>query len=311
MRYLFLLLLFPALTLAQTKTPAAACTIPYFQYVVGTLAHDSMEGRLPGTKAEKISALFIENQFKKIGCTPLQKNTFQYPFSYRFPDSVTVQSAGNVCAQIDTKSDYKIVITAHYDHIGRGNYHSLDPFSHAIHNGADDNASGVAMLLGIASWCKAHQKNLNYDIVFVGFSGEEDGLFGSKYLLSQQLIDTSKIICNINFDMVGHLDKNRPMIELESALEYKAWDTLLPADTTKHFVVERGHNTIKDAADNYTFLQANIPAILISTGITAFYHRPDDDYSNINFDGMKAIGDYTLQLLQNLNKKTQLQLVLK
>jgi Zn-dependent M28 family amino/carboxypeptidase len=296
---------------AQNKLPSVNCSHLYFQKVIETLAHDSMQGRLPGTNFEKKAAIFIQNEFKKTGCKPLQKNNFIFPFAYKNPDSIIVQSAGNVVAKIDTKSEYAIVITAHYDHIGHGELHSNDPFSKLVHNGADDNASGVAMMLGIASWCKKQKKQLRYDMIFIGFSGEEDGLFGSEYFLEQKLIDTSKIICNINFDMVGHLDMKRPRLEIDGALETKAWNNYLPKDTNEYFIAERSMNMIKGGSDNCNFLKANIPAVLITTGITGFYHRPQDDPTTINYEGMVAISDYTQKLILLLNQKKDLQLFLK
>jgi hypothetical protein len=311
MRIFILLLLFPVFLFAKAKSHTPQCSEEYFRFVVGTLANDSMKGRLPGTKEELQSATFIEQQFKNAGCKPLQKKKFSYPFDFKNPDSVIVHSSGNIIAKIDSKSEYCIVISAHYDHIGYGKFHSNDPFSHAIHNGADDDASGIAMMLGLAGWCKKKSKELQYDIVFIAFSGEEDGLFGSKYFLSQNLIDTSKIICDLNFDMVGHLDHIRPILEMEGALETKAWDSILPNDTTKQFIAERELIVLKGGADHCTFINAHIPAILISTGLTGYYHRPEDDIGSINFPGMLAISDYVKEILLTLNRKKELQNYLK
>jgi hypothetical protein len=306
-----LVFVFAQVAWSQNARVKVGCNIPYYQLVVRTLAHDSMEGRLPGTISEKKAADFIISQFKKAGCKPLQNAQYVYPFTYKNPDSLITQSTGNVVAKIETRSTYCIVISAHYDHIGRGKWHSTDPFSKAVHNGADDNASGVAMMLGLAAWCKQHKSQLQYDLVFIGFSGEEDGLFGAKHFLTQNLVDTSRIICNLNFDMVGHLDTRRPLLELDGALEHPAWDLVLPADTNPAFVTERSRNMIKGGADHQIFLDAGIPALLISTGVTSFYHRPQDDVSTINFTGMEAIGLYLQQLLRNLNKIKNLELYLK
>ncbi|MCX6310159.1 MAG: M28 family peptidase [Bacteroidetes bacterium] len=312
MRIILLLFFVPILLCAQKKTSAPSCNEEYYRYVIGTLANDSMEGRLPGTKAELQSANFIEKEFQAAGCKPLQKGKFAFPFDYISPDSVTpVHSSGNVIAKIETKSDYCIIISAHYDHIGFGKFHSNDPFTHAIHNGADDNASGVALMLGLAGWCNEHTKELHYDIVFIAFSGEEDGLFGSKYFLSQNLVDTSKIICDLNFDMVGHLDLQRPLLEVEGVRKISAWDSILPNDSSAHFNVERDNVMIKGGADHCTFLDAHIPAVLFSTGLTAYYHRPEDDLETINFSGMLAISDYMKVILCALNKKKDLESILK
>lgn len=296
----FILLQFLLISLS-----AQICPYPeesYYKYVISTLAHDSMEGRLPGTIHEKRAAGFIENEFRKTKCVPVKKKQYVFPFDFKNPDSVVVHSAGNVLAKIETKSDFCIVVSAHYDHIGWGKHHSNDPFSQKIHNGADDNASGVAMLLSLAGWYSSHRDSLQYDIVFAAFSGEEDGLFGAKEFLKSGTVDTSKILCNINLDMVGHLDKTRPILMAESALLFTQWDTVLPIKSEFNFIVEISGTLFKDGADHNVFLNARIPGILFSTGLTEHYHRPSDDESTINYSGMIEIHNYLICVIRNLQK---------
>jgi Zn-dependent M28 family amino/carboxypeptidase len=284
---------------------AQICPYPeesYYKYVISTLAHDSMEGRLPGTVHEKKAAGFIENEFRKTKCVPIKKKQYVFPFDYKNPDSTVVHSAGNVLAKIETKSNKCIVISAHYDHIGWGQHHSNDPFAKKIHNGADDNASGVAMLLSLAGWYSSHRDSLNFDIVFAAFSAEEDGLFGAKEFLKSGIIDTSTIICNINLDMVGHLDKTRPILMAESALLFNQWDSILPQNTEFKFIVERSGTLFKDGADHNVFLDVHIPGILFSTGLTEHYHRPSDDESTINYEGMIDIHKYLVSVVRNMQK---------
>lgn len=284
---------------------AQICPYPeesYYKYVISALAHDSMEGRLPGTAQEKKAAVFIENEFRKTKCIPVKKKQYAFPFDYNNPDSVVVHSAGNVVAKIETKSEYCIVVSAHYDHIGWGEHHSNDPFSKKIHNGADDNASGVAMLLSLAGWYSSHRDSLQYDIVFAAFSGEEDGLFGAKEFLKSGIVDTSRIICNINLDMVGHLDLTRPILMAESATLFNQWDSILPAGANQNFIVEKSGSLFKDGADHNVFLDAGIPGLLFSTGLTQHYHRPSDDESTINYAGMIAIHNYVLAAISNAQR---------
>lgn len=273
----------------------------YFEMVVHALASDSMKGRLPGTPEENKAATFIAGEFQRIGCKPVKRKRFVTPFDYLGPDSVMIHSSGNVIAKVNTPSEYCIVVTAHYDHIGYGQHHSNDPFTKGIHNGADDNASGVAMLLALARWCKDSCAMLNYDIVFVAVSGEEDGLHGSQALLKSGLIDTSRILCNLNFDMVGHLDLLRPLLVLEGAMEHEVWTKILPSDSADGFLVQRRPVRFSDGSDHCTFLNAGIPAIMLSTGITQFYHRTTDDADKLNYPGMEYIGRYTWLLIRCLN----------
>jgi hypothetical protein len=305
-RLLFFFLLVSVRAFAQPDAVMPGCTEDYFRFVVGTLSHDSMEGRLPGTPQEKTAGKFIAGEFGRAGCKPIKKKNC-FPFSYVGPDSQTViQSYGNVMARIDTKSKYTIVITAHYDHIGRGKYHSMSPFDHSVYNGADDNASGVAMMLGLAGWCNAHKRELNYDLIFIAFSGEEDGLFGSVEFLKSGLVDTAKILCNLNFDMVGRLDLSRPQLLLDGALDCASWDSVLPADTNNYFFSFRRVSTVKDGADHYTFLHHHIPAILFTTGLTNEYHTPNDDIRLVNFPGMVHLSEYLQELILNMNRRKDL-----
>lgn len=308
MRILLLLLVTVGLH-AQRTAPLPSTSEIYFRYVIETLAHDSMNGRLPGTPEEKKSAEFIATELKQTGSEPLKRKRFFYPFDYTGPDSSLIHSCGNVIAKVNTPSRYCIVITAHYDHIGRGEHHSNDPFDHGVHNGADDNASGVAVLIALSAWCNANQPQLQYDVIFAALSGEEDGLFGSKEFLRSRCIDTSKIICNINLDMVGHLDLKRPMIVAEGALLFSAWDSILPRDTNQYFFVQRTKVEVKGGSDHCTFIDAGIPAVLITTGITMHYHKATDEVQTINFPGAVNICNYVETVLASLQRRKELPLL--
>lgn len=305
MRILILLLCSAGLN-AQRTTPPPAATIDYFRYVIETLAHDSMKGRLPGTVEEKKSAYFIASELKQSGSKPIRRKRFVFPFDYTGPDTTLIHSSGNVLAKVNTVSEYSIVITAHYDHIGNGKHHAGDPFDHSIHNGADDNASGIAMLLALSAWCSTHETLLQYDIIFAALSGEEDGLHGSVAFLKNKCIDTSKIICNINLDMVGHLDLNRPILVAEGALLLAAWDSVLPVDTNEFLTVQRTRVLVKGGSDHCTFLDVQIPAVMFTTGITMHYHKASDDVQTINFPGMMHIENYLESLLETLQRKKNL-----
>jgi metal-dependent amidase/aminoacylase/carboxypeptidase family protein len=276
-------------TIISAQKPAVTVSTEYFQYVVGALSHDSMQGRLPGTVQEKQAAEFIAIEMARAGCSPIKQQQWLHPFSYVNPDTALIHSAGNVIGKIDTKHNKSIVISAHYDHIGNGKFHSNDPFSRKIHNGADDNASGVAMMLGLAAWCKTKIDQLPYDVIFVAFSGEEDGLWGANALFNSNVIDTSTIIANINLDMVGRLDFLAPILEIQtnstSSCIFRLGKTI-QSDKFKTIVAQ---DKVANGSDHAVFLYHRIPAILISTGLGSHYHRPSDDAHTINYVGMIAI----------------------
>ncbi len=273
----------------------------YYRHVIQTLAHDSMQGRLPGTSGEIKAASFIIEELKQTGCLPLKGKMYLQPFAYRNPDSVLIKSSGNALACVNCNATKTVIIGAHYDHLGMGKHHSRAPFSNAIHNGADDNASGVAMLLSLARWCTTHKKQLKYRIVFACYSAEEDGLWGSKYLLESNVIDTTTIATYINLDMVGHLNVTTPILKTEGLVEHPELDSLLMPDSLAGFAVRRADPIFTGGSDNYTFETHHIPGLSFSTGLTEQYHKPEDDVEHINFTGMEQIYNYLLHLLKKLN----------
>lgn len=292
---------------AQQNAVMPGISEEYFRFVTNTLAHDSMKGREVGTSQEKSSATFIAAEMKRAGCSFIRKKPFQ-PFSYKGPDSLIIHSAGNVIGKVETRSNYALIISAHYDHIGYGKHHSKAPFSAQIHNGADDNSSGVAMLLGLAAWCKQNKNLLNYDMIFVAFSGEEDGLLGSDYFIKSGICDTSKILCCLNLDMIGRLDLIRPIFRIDGALDFNGWNTVLPNDSANGFNVIRRRNIIAGGSDHCNFSDRHIPALLFTTGLHGEYHTPADDLEKLNYTGMLYIADYLKQLLLNLHRRKNLAL---
>lgn len=297
MRWLFIFCVIPILSNAQQNTILQQ----YHRYIVEALAHDSMLGRLPGTPAEAKAAAFILTNLKKVGGVPVKGKSYLQPFTYTNSDSALVQSTGNVIACVNPKAKKTVVVGAHYDHLGMGHHHSRAPFGNAIHNGADDNASGVAMLLSLAQWCATHNAQLKYRMVFVAYGAEEDGLWGSKYLLGSNLIDTASIAMYINLDMVGRLNSTTPILKTEGLVEHPELDTLLMADTLAGFSVRKVDLVYIGGSDNYTFETYHIPGLSFSTGLTEQYHKPEDDVALINFDGMQQIYRYLLHVLQKLN----------
>lgn len=111
----------------------------------------------------------------------------------------------NVVGYIDNKAENTIVIGAHFDHLGFGGFYPFQPNKGDIHNGADDNASGVSILLQLADILKSEKLN-NNNILIISFTGEEKGLWGSSYCTNNPTVDLTKINCMINLDMLGRLD---------------------------------------------------------------------------------------------------------
>ncbi len=190
-------------------------------------------------------------------------------------------------------ADETIVIGAHYDHLGRGGFGSLAPLSRDVHNGADDNASGTALILELARRLGARPDPLPRRIVFIAFSGEERGLLGSKHYVENPLFPIDTTAAMLNFDMVGRLnDKNEltlfgagslaGLTELTEALGASQGLKIKPiAGASGEFA----------ASDHYSFYQAGLPVFFAFTGSHADYHRPGDDTEKVNVEGMARIAN--------------------
>lgn len=182
-----------------------------------------------------------------------------------------------------------IVIGAHYDHLGFGGEGSLLPGSKAIHNGADDNASGASSLIELARRLAARDKKLPRRLVFIAFTAEELGLIGSAQYVKQPLFPLDKTIAMFNMDMVGRLKDDKLTVFGSGTAE--RWTKMLD-DLAKagHFAL-----TLKPGgfgpSDQSSFYAQKIPVLHFFTGTHGDYHRPSDDWDKINAPGMTRIVD--------------------
>jgi hypothetical protein len=264
--------------------------INYYKSVVTFLASDSLQGRAVGTKYETQSADFI---YQQLLLAQLQAKR-QY-FTFRLSDTTKKIASQNVYAYLDNKMDSTILIGAHYDHIGLGGKLSLHAKVKGIHNGADDNASGVALLLGL---CKEAKLKLNkkYNYVFVFYSAHEIGLFGSAYFSNHYRNKFKPIALAINFDMVGRMDKDYKILKLfySDAMKQKLETN---ADQFKYFQYRWEGNQKLEALDTKSYYLKKINCLSITTGLHNDYHKTSDDAEYINFEGMLAIEKYLVQFL--------------
>jgi aminopeptidase YwaD len=187
------------------------------------------------------------------------------------------------------KNSY-VVIGAHYDHLGMGGPGSgsrlLD--SLAIHNGADDNASGVAGVLEMAAWLNSQKSTLKRSVVFIAFDCEELGILGSRYLVDHPLIDLKSVMAMINFDMIGRLKDEKPAIMIGgTGTSAESEQILNSLDTTaiKLKFSPEGFGP----SDHASFYGDNITVFFFTTGAHEDYHTPDDDWWKINFKGEEDV----------------------
>lgn len=191
-----------------------------------------------------------------------------------------------------------IVIGAHYDHLGRGGEGSAQPGSAEIHNGADDNASGVAALLEVARRLAARDQPLPRRVVFIAFTGEERGLLGSAQYIRKPLVPHDKTIAMLNFDMVGRLSDNKLIVNGTGTAEQ--FDKLVDDVNKKHgFELAKSPGGF-GPGDHSSFYAKQIPVLHFFTGSHPEYHRPDDDFVLLNLNGMRRVSDFATEIAERL-----------
>jgi hypothetical protein len=280
---------------------------------VSFLASDKLEGRQTGTKGEKSAADYIQKRFKELDLQPKGTKDFLQPFTFKPKtnphDEVKFDVNGdgtitgnNVIGFVDNKAENTVIIGAHFDHLGFGGEGSLYRDSiKAIHNGADDNASGVAILLNLAA--KLKKKNTKNNYLFITFSGEEMGLLGSNYFVKNPTIDTKKVSYMINMDMVGRLKKDTALAVYGTGTSPIFKQTLKSNnDNFKLIQQESGVGP----SDHTSFYLADIPVLHFFTGQHEDYHKPGDDAEKLNYEGMETISNYIFNIISDLNDNGKL-----
>ena len=266
---------------------------------VTILASDAYEGRGTGTAGEEKAAQYIESQFKKLKLKPMGDNgTYRQTFTFKGGMHGTGQegSTKNVVAYLDNGAQHTIVFGAHYDHLGLGNDgNSLDANpKNKIHNGADDNASGVAGILELARRFSDKKKE-NHNFLFILFSGEELGLYGSKYWTEHPTMDLSKINYMINLDMVGRLDEKNGL-SVSGSGTAAVWEPLLK-ELSKDRLLIKTDSSGTGPSDHTSFYLKNLPVLHFFTGSHSDYHKPSDDAEKINAEGEAKILDLIVDLV--------------
>jgi Tol biopolymer transport system component len=185
-----------------------------------------------------------------------------------------------------------VVIGAHYDHLGKGGRYSLSPHSDEAHVGADDNASGTAVLLEVARTLAEKKKELRRDVLFIAFSGEESGVLGSAHWVHERTKGTKgkldDVVAMLNMDMVGRLRDNRlQVLGSETASEWK--DILQSAcDAARVDCAPSGDGY--GPSDQTSFYAAGVPVLHFFTGTHSDYHKPSDTADKINYAGAAQTG---------------------
>lgn len=223
----------------------------------------------------------------------------------------------NIIGYIDNKATNTVVIGAHYDHLGMGEdknslYAGATP---QIHNGADDNASGVAALIELAKLIPS-QSLTSSNYLFIAFSGEELGLYGSKYFTDNPTIPLSSINYMINMDMIGRLIDSTNRVTIGGYGTAANWSKIvLTKEELKNNTTIKNLELLPDIkidssgtgpSDHSSFYRKNIPVLFFFTGTHGDYHKPSDDVEKINFLGEAKIINYILYILSQTKKEDKL-----
>jgi hypothetical protein len=264
------------------------------------LADDALEGRLAGSAGERCAGDYIAGEFRRLGLLAAgDSGTFfqAVPLASVVNPHAPKGTGRNVVAMIEG-SDAKlkteaVVVGAHYDHLGWGGIGSLAPDERAIHNGADDNASGIAVLLEVAG-AIARGPRPARSIVFVAFTGEESGLLGSAYQVANPAVPIARVRAMLNMDMVGRLGAG-PLI-VNGRGTAKEWAKVI-ADAAKAEGIsvvtgEGGYGP----SDQTSFYARDVPVLHFFTNTHADYHRPTDDWQRIDADGLARVASLVTRL---------------
>lgn len=274
------------------------------------LSSDSLEGRGSGTAGEKLALHYIQSQWKQWGVLP-KGDGKGYSQKFTFKSGVhgtgAEGTAYNMVGYIDNKAPYTVVIGAHYDHLGLGNQgSSLDANpQNKIHNGADDNASGVAGVLELARYYQTNKVKESTNFLFICFSGEELGLYGSKYFTENPTIALDKITYMINMDMVGRLDPSTKSVAVSGTGTSPVWEPLLKNLSSDLLKIKTDSAGV-GPSDHTSFYLKNIPVLHFFTGSHSDYHKPSDDVEKINADGEKEILELIIRLTEKLKGQPKL-----
>lgn len=212
----------------------------------------------------------------------------------------------NVVGYIDNGAATTVVLGAHFDHLGYGEDGNSRNTSteRIIHNGADDNASGTAALIELAKKMKQSKAN-NNNYLFIAFSGEELGLYGSKYFTENPTIDLKTANYMINMDMVGRLSDSTKSVTIGGYGTSPTWSSVISMAPGNSITVKIDSSGT-GPSDHTSFYRKDIPVLFYFTGLHTDYHKPSDDADKINYNGIASILQHTTGLVESLNSSSKL-----
>jgi len=301
---LILVLFGPMPARAQSAAQAtAAATAPALAgtgmlTAIRALTASGMDGRATGTPGNAQARAWIEARFAALGARPLTEGRYAQTFSFTTAAGQTVHGANLVASCPGTRADGPvIVVSAHYDHLGIRNGQTYP--------GADDNASGVALLLAVAERCVTTP--FAHPLILVALDAEELGLQGAKAFLAHPPVPRARLALNVNFDMVGRNDRREIFVAGPGR-----WPRLLPVLTAATqgapISVRFGHDTggghedWTQQSDHGVFHGAGIPFVYFGVEDHADYHQPTDTPDKITAEFLEGVAAVVLSSLTALDR---------
>jgi Peptidase family M28/PDZ domain len=255
------------------------------------LADDTLEGREAGSRGGQAAANYLTKEFARQGLTAAGESQ-----SYFQGFNGSCRNILGMLEGSDPKlKEQVILLGAHYDHVGYGRKgNSFGPIGY-IHNGADDNASGVSGLLEIIDAVKRLPTPPKRSILFVLWDAEETGLIGSRHWISQPTVPLGRIALCLNIDMIGRL-KNQRLEVYGTRTLAGSRQALSEANSAADLTLDFNWN-VKADSDHHPFFAQGIPFLMLHTGLHENYHRPSDDANLLNLEGMRQVTRLMLQTL--------------
>lgn len=306
LKFLFIYLIASQLIAGCTIQPAEQSDADVLKEHVEWLAHDDRLGRLSGSFGEADAANYISDYFAQTGLEPLGRaGTYlqQFTLTGEISEAMGVMNnrSRNVLGAIrgDEFPERYIIVGAHYDGQGTGGVISMNTEdTDVIHPSADDNASGTAVMMLLAERFAAEPAQVT--ILFAAFSGEEQGMLGSKHFTEDFLDGNMSALGMINLDMVGRMTDND--VSIYGTASANRWSDILTRINTDSLDVEIVSSSI-GTSDHVPFHDAGVPAIHYHTGMHDEYHTDRDTAEKLNFSGMLKVADHAEKLIRELARE--------
>ena len=285
------------------KKTQSDTTVEDFKSRVGYLASDKLGGRSAGSKGDILARDYMVDLFEK-SSSSVSIQEFEVITNRRTQETaITYNVIGVLPGNDPVLKDEFVIVGGHYDTTPNPPK-ARRLFFDNINNGADDNASGTAMVLELFekyASTNSHKRTL----VFILFGGEELGLLGSKHYAENPTINLDKVQLMVNLDMIGRLDEDKNVYlggvptayGLDKAIKPFIESSKLNVTSYQH--TASGVRSLFSRSDHYNFYKKDVPSLFFFTGIHKDYHTPRDEANLVNYEGLKLISDLAEKVIDN------------